>query len=64
MRHPATLDGVVYIGRRSGARCLALFGDENAPRKHQAALRLIRARALAEALEFWQLADELELAVF
>jgi hypothetical protein len=64
MRHPAMLDGLVYIGRRSGARCLALFGDESAPKKHQATLRVSRVRALAEALEFWQLADELELAVF
>jgi hypothetical protein len=64
MRHPATLDGVVYIGRRSGARCLALFGDDTTPKKHQAGLRVARVRALAEALEFWQLTDELELAVF
>ena len=64
MRHSAGLDGLVYIGRRSGARCLALFGDDNAMKKHQATLRVSRVRALGEALEFWQLADELELAVF
>jgi hypothetical protein len=64
MRHPVALDGLEYIGRRSGARCLALFGDDNAPKKHQAVLRVSRVRALGETLEFWQLADELELAVF
>ena len=58
------IDGLVYLGRRSGARCLALFGDEAAPKWHQAALSLSRLGRLHESLEFWQLADELELAVF
>ncbi|MGH7945820.1 MAG: RES family NAD+ phosphorylase [Opitutaceae bacterium] len=64
MRHPAMLDGLVYVGRRSGARCLAVFGDDATPKKHQDLLRVTRVGALAEALEFWQVADELELAVF
>ena len=55
---------LVYLGRRSGAHCLALFGDEDAPKKHQRSLAVSRAARLDESLEFWQLADDLELAVF
>jgi hypothetical protein len=64
MRHPAELDGLVYIGRRSGARCLALFGDDANPKPHQSSLTVERRGGLAEALEFWQVAEELKLAVF
>lgn len=64
MTHPERIDGLVYLGRRSGARCLALFGDDAAPKKHQASLALSRIGRLHESLEFWQLADELALAVF
>ena len=64
MRHPDQPDGLVYVGRRSGARCLALFGDEANAKAHQAALRTTRVGGLVESLEFWQAADQLELAVF
>jgi len=64
MAHPDQLDGLVYLGRRSGAQCLALFGEENAPKEHQASLMLSRIGRLHESLEFWQLAEDLKLAVF
>lgn len=64
MRHPDKIDGLVYLGRRSGAHCLALFGDRDTPKKHQTSLAPSRMGRLDELLEFWQLVDDLELAVF
>lgn len=64
MAHPAQIDGLVYLGRRSGARCLALFGDERAPKPHQRHLRTTSHGPLEHSSEFWQLADQLELGVY
>jgi hypothetical protein len=64
MNHGENMDGLVYIGRRSGARCLALFGDDKHPKKHQASLIVEPVEPLVDSLEFWQIADELELAVY
>jgi hypothetical protein len=63
MAHPAQIDGLVYLGRRSGARCLALFGDETKPKPHQHRLRTTEHGPLENSLEFWQLADQLKLGV-
>lgn len=64
MAHPANVDGLVYLGRRSGAHCLALFGNEAPVKAYQRALSISSTGALADNLEFWQLADTLGLAVF
>src|SRR5882724_1041435 len=36
MQHPASLDGLQYIGRRCGSDCVALFGDGKSPKSYQA----------------------------
>lgn len=64
MRHPDRIDGLVYLGRRSGARCLALFGDEGTRKNHQRSLAVSHVARLDELADFWQLTDELELAVY
>lgn len=64
MNHHENIDGVIYIGRRSGSRCLALFGDDAHPKEYQNTLTAKFVKPLADSLEFWQVADELELAVF
>lgn len=63
MQHRAEIDGLVYLGRRSGDHCLALFGDEKKPKKHQAKLRVSKIGPLVDSLEFWQFVDRLKVAV-
>jgi len=38
MNHPDDIDALLYLGRKSGAHCIALFGDDKATRPHQASL--------------------------
>jgi hypothetical protein len=62
MNHPANFDGLVYLGRRCGKNCLALFGDTAAPRPYQEKLSTYRHGHLVEWNEFWRLCDELKIS--
>jgi len=53
MLHPDDIDGLQYIGRRSGRTCLALFGDPTHPKPHQAALKETRLGALTGWSDLW-----------
>lgn len=59
MRHPADLDGLVYLGRRCGANYLAMFGDADSPRRYQSALRTDLLGDLATWNQFWPMLDRL-----
>jgi hypothetical protein len=59
MEHPADLDGLVYIGRRCGSQCLAMFGDADAPRRYQSDLRTEMLGELQFWEEFWPMLDRL-----
>jgi RES domain-containing protein len=59
MEHPADLDGLVYIGRRCGSQCLAMFGDADARRRYQRDLRTVMLGELQFWDEFWPMLDRL-----
>jgi RES domain len=59
MEHSADLDGLVYIGRRCGSQCLAMFGDEDSPRRYQNELRTMMLGELKFWDEFWPMLDRL-----
>ena len=59
MEHPADLDGLVYIGRRCGTSCLAMFGDTDSPRRYQNELRTATLGELQFWDEFWPMLDRL-----
>jgi RES domain len=59
MEHTADLDGLVYIGRRCGTPCLAMFGDKNSPRQYQNELRTEMLGELQVWDEFWPMLDRL-----
>jgi hypothetical protein len=42
--HSVDLDGLVYIGRRCGKPCLAMFGDSDSPRRYQSDIRTLAAQ--------------------
>jgi len=63
MDHPADLDGLVYYGRRCGAHCLAMFGDETSPRKYQESLKSELLGDLVLWDEFWSMLDRLKVRV-
>ena len=58
------LDGLVYIGRRCGKPCLALFGD-NSPHEKNPYQKSIAAKPCGRIVEwrgFWPLMDQLRVA--
>ena len=61
MNHPADLDGLVYIGRRSGKECLAMFGDANQPRAYQSDIQVAMLGELPFWDEFWPMLDRLKV---
>ena len=63
MNHPDDLDGLIYLGRRCGAQCVALFGDDIKPRRYQAALKTECLGELAGWRDFWPLLDRLGVRV-
>lgn len=63
MAHPADLDGLQYLGRRCGRTCLALFGDEMAPKAHQAALHAKKLGAMVNWKPLWTFLDRIEVRV-
>jgi hypothetical protein len=63
MNHPADLDALVYLGRRSGAPCLAVFGDEDSPRWYQCALKTTALGDLVSWDDSWPLMDRLRVRI-
>jgi hypothetical protein len=61
MDNPSDLDGVVYLGRRCGVLCLALFGDTSSPRKYQAGIDAVRLGDLTAWEELWPMLDRLKV---
>ena len=61
MNHPADLDGLVYIGRRSGKECLAMFGDADQPRAYQSDIQVVMLGELSYWDEFWPMLDGLNV---
>jgi hypothetical protein len=59
MDHSVDLDGLVYIGRRCGKPCLAMFGDSDSPRRHQSDIRTEMLGELQFWDEFWPMLDRL-----
>ncbi len=63
IEHSADLEGIRYMGRRSGSECLALLGDEDNPRGFQGNLKFERAGLLIDWEEFWVCLDEMAVLV-
>ena len=63
MTHPGDYDGLLYLGRRCGRRCLALFGDDRAPRPHQAALETTNLGSLVTWKGLWPFLDRIQVRV-
>jgi len=63
MEHPLDLDGLQYLGRRSGRHCLALFGDEKDERPHQKELVPQKRGPLSHWKGLWQLLDRTQVRV-
>ena len=59
MDHSVDLDGLVYIGRRCGKPCLAMFGDSDSPRRYQSDIRTEMLGELQFWDEFWPMLDRL-----
>jgi len=63
MEHPANLDGLQYLGRRSGRRCLALFGDAKKAKPHQSELVVRKLGRLIDWKGFWPFLDRIHVRV-
>ncbi len=59
MDHSVDLDGLVYIGRRCGKPCLAMFDDSDSPRRYQSDIRTGMLGELQFWDEFWPMLDRL-----
>lgn len=59
MNHPSDLDGLVYLGRRCGAPCLAMFGDSDSPRPCQEGLKIKPLGLLSAWDQLWPMLDRL-----
>jgi RES domain len=57
MRHPADLEALVYMGRKSGAPCLALLGDSDNQRPDQSLLQTQCLGPLSDWEELWTTLD-------
>jgi hypothetical protein len=57
MRHPSDLEALVYIGRKSGAPCLAILGASENQRAYQSLLQTQRLGALSDWEELWTTLD-------
>jgi len=63
MNHPADFDGLVYLGRRCGAHCLAMFGDDASPRKYQKSLKTELLGDFVRWDGFWPMLDRLKVPI-
>jgi hypothetical protein len=64
MRHPADLDALVYIGRKSGAPCLAMLGDSDNQRPYQSLLQTQCLGVLSGWEELWTTLDPFRCEAF
>lgn len=63
MEHPARLDGLQYLGRRSGRHCLALFGNAKPPMPHQKRLSVKKLGQLIHWKSLWPLLDRIHVRI-
>lgn len=63
MEHPIELDGLEYLGRRSGGHCLALFGDEKKERPHQKDIVTKKLGPLSQWKGLWPFLDRIQVRV-
>lgn len=63
MDHPADLDGLVYLGRRCGTHCLAMFGDPDSPRGYQKSLKTELLGDFVCWDGFWPMLDRLRVRI-
>ena len=57
MRHPADLEALVYMGRKSGAPCLAMLGASENQRAYQSLLQTQCIGPLSDWQELWTALD-------
>jgi hypothetical protein len=63
MIHPADLDGLIYLGRRCGTHCLAMFGDVASRRGYQKSLTTELLGDLVCWDGFWPMLDRLRVRI-
>jgi hypothetical protein len=63
MNHPANLHGLVYLGRRCGTHCLAMFGDDASPREYQKSLKTELLGDFVRWNGFWPMLDRLKVRI-
>jgi RES domain len=63
MDHPAELDGLQYLGRRSGRHCVALFGDEKNEKPHQKEIVTKKLGQLSQWKGLWPFLDRIRVRV-
>lgn len=63
MDHPSDLDGLQYLGRRSGRGCLALFGDDKNERPHQKELATKKLGPLSRWKGLWPFLDRVQIRI-
>lgn len=63
MDHPVELDGLQYLGRRSGRHCVALFGDEKNERPHQKEIVTKKLGQLSHWKGLWPFLDRIQARV-
>ena len=63
MLHPAGLDALQYIGRRSGSQCLVLFGDSTRAKLYQANILTTRLGPLVQWKGFFPLRTQLRVRI-
>ena len=63
MLHPAEIDALQYIGRRSGSHCLAFFGDLNRAKPYQASIAATRLGPLVQWQGFFPLRTQLRVRI-
>ena len=63
MIHPADLDGLIYLGRRCGTPCLAMFGDDASRRGYQKSLTTELLGDLVCWDGFWPMLDRLRVRI-
>jgi hypothetical protein len=63
MNHPADLDGLVYLGRRCGTHCIAMFGNEVSQHKYQRSLAIDFLGDLVCWDGFWPMLNRLRVRI-
>jgi hypothetical protein len=61
INHPADLEGLIYLGRKSGSIGLAMLGDEKKPRRYQREVQVTRLGQLSDWKQLWPTLDRLRV---